>query len=210
MSGGLSADTACTSHVDRSHGHVGPPRKLDNVGGDAQTPTDMAVLQSALTRFVLDPAHHDVLSIVKGARNGLVYGAKIRFPHALVMVTLFGSGSVQQRWKKIITATRQHAVRLAKYVAIYKTSLMILRDLFHEGKQHSVDPFIAGMLGGWYMFGDRTPVNEQVCVQHLRRLSCTVSHDALRRSCHAPRCQKTTRRTGCCPSTIRPTSCLLR
>ena len=46
----------------------------------------------ALTRFVLDPAHHDVLAIVKGARNGLVYGAKIRFPHALVMSLLFRSG----------------------------------------------------------------------------------------------------------------------
>ncbi|SHO78032.1 Uncharacterized protein MSYG_2374 [Malassezia sympodialis ATCC 42132] len=129
----------------------------------------MAALQKALTRFVLDPAHHDVLAIVKGARNGLVYGAKIRFPHALVMVTLFGSGNVQQRWRKIITATRQHAVRLAKYVAIYKTSLMILRDLFHEGKQHSVDPFIAGMLGGWYMFGDRTPVNEQIVLYCVSR-----------------------------------------
>lgn len=28
--------------------------------------------------------YHDALSIVKGFRNGLVYGAKIRFPHALV------------------------------------------------------------------------------------------------------------------------------
>lgn len=170
---------------------------------------DMASLQSALTRFVLDPANHDVLAILKGARNGLVYGAKIRFPHALVMVTLFGSGTVQQRWKKIITATRQHAVRLAKYVAIYKTTLLILRDLFHEGKQHSVDPFIAGMLGGWYMFGDRTPVNEQVCAYHLRRLYFTVCHVAWRRSCREPRCQKTIPKTGSCPSTILPTKCLL-
>lgn len=125
----------------------------------------MSALREALTRFILNPANHDVLAIVKGARNGLVYGAKIRFPHALVMVTLFGSGTVRERWTKILTATRQHATRLAAYVAIYKTALLILRDLFHEGKQASVDPFIAGMLGGWYMFGDRTPVNEQVCVK---------------------------------------------
>ncbi|KAL4400665.1 peroxisomal membrane protein [Malassezia pachydermatis] len=74
------------------------------------------------------------------------------------MVTLFGSGSLRDRWKKIIQATRQHSVRLCTYVAIYKTCLLILRDLFHEGKQSSADPFIAGMLGGWYMFGDRTPI----------------------------------------------------
>lgn len=32
---------------------------------------------------------HDLLAIIKGFRNGLVYGAKIRFPHALVMTFLF-------------------------------------------------------------------------------------------------------------------------
>lgn len=55
------------------------------------------------------PANHDLLSVVKGARNGFVYGVKIReyaskhavsrilieyrshpgFPHALVMTFLF-------------------------------------------------------------------------------------------------------------------------
>lgn len=33
----------------------------------------------------------DILAIVKGFRNGLVYGAKIRLPHALVMTFLFRS-----------------------------------------------------------------------------------------------------------------------
>ena len=33
------------------------------------------------------------LCAVAGARNGLVYGAKVRFPHALVMAILFGRGS---------------------------------------------------------------------------------------------------------------------
>jgi peroxisomal membrane protein 4 len=31
----------------------------------------------------------DFLTILKGFRNGLVYGAKIRLPHALVMTLLF-------------------------------------------------------------------------------------------------------------------------
>lgn len=31
----------------------------------------------------------ELLTIVKGFRNGLVYGAKIRLPHALVMTFLF-------------------------------------------------------------------------------------------------------------------------
>lgn len=34
--------------------------------------------------IALDPTYHDVLSLLKTARNGAVYGSKVRFPHALV------------------------------------------------------------------------------------------------------------------------------
>lgn len=46
----------------------------------------------ALNQLILDPKYHDVLTIVKALRNGIVYGAKVRFPHALVMTVLFKSG----------------------------------------------------------------------------------------------------------------------
>lgn len=42
--------------------------------------------------FITNPAYHDYLAILKGARNGFVYGVKVRFPHALVMSILFGRG----------------------------------------------------------------------------------------------------------------------
>jgi len=41
-------------------------------------------LQASIERIVLNPRFHDALTIVKGMRNGLVYGTKVRFPHALV------------------------------------------------------------------------------------------------------------------------------
>lgn len=47
----------------------------------------------ALQQLVLNPKYHDALTVVKGFRNGVVYGARIRFPHALVMAILFKSGS---------------------------------------------------------------------------------------------------------------------
>ena len=50
--------------------------------------TTMASLQ----RIISNPAYHDYLGILKGARNGFVYGVKIRFPHALIMAILFGRG----------------------------------------------------------------------------------------------------------------------
>jgi peroxisomal membrane protein 4 len=43
-------------------------------------------------KLVTDPAFHDALAILKGARNGFVYGVKVRFPHALIMAILFGRG----------------------------------------------------------------------------------------------------------------------
>jgi hypothetical protein len=47
------------------------------------------VCQAALERIATDPRYHDLLSLVKTARNGAVYGAKVRFPHALVYVMIF-------------------------------------------------------------------------------------------------------------------------
>ncbi|KAI9838694.1 MAG: hypothetical protein M1819_005008 [Sarea resinae] len=50
-------------------------------------------LKDVLNRIILDPNNAEILSVVKAARNGAVYGAKVRFPHALVMVFLFRSAS---------------------------------------------------------------------------------------------------------------------
>jgi peroxisomal membrane protein 4 len=43
----------------------------------------------SLNSLLASGQYHDLLAIVKGCRNGAVYGVKIRFPHALVMTLLF-------------------------------------------------------------------------------------------------------------------------
>jgi peroxisomal membrane protein 4 len=45
-----------------------------------------------LQAIIDNPRYHDYLAILKGARNGFVYGVKVRFPHALIMAILFGRG----------------------------------------------------------------------------------------------------------------------
>jgi peroxisomal membrane protein 4 len=47
---------------------------------------------STIKAILDDPRFHDYVPILKGARNGLVYGVKVRFPHALIMAILFGRG----------------------------------------------------------------------------------------------------------------------
>ena len=52
-----------------------------------QTGQVLMFLKSALEKIILDPRYHDILTLVKGMRNGIVYGTKVRFPHALVYET---------------------------------------------------------------------------------------------------------------------------
>ena len=47
---------------------------------------------STINAILSNPAYHDLFAILKGARNGIVYGVTILFPHALIMSVLFGKG----------------------------------------------------------------------------------------------------------------------
>ncbi|CEG83905.1 Putative Peroxisomal protein [Rhizopus microsporus] len=102
-----------------------------------------------LEQIALDPRFHEALSVLKGFRNGVVYGAKVRFPHALVMTILFKTGSVESKVKGILRATKQHALNLGTFATIYKT-LMIVQRKMNDGKEASLHPFIAGVIGGYY------------------------------------------------------------
>ncbi|GAA5843406.1 hypothetical protein JCM5353_001189 [Sporobolomyces roseus] len=129
----------------------------------------MSGLQATLDQVVRNPAYHDILAILKGARNGLVYGARVRGPHALVMSLIFQSGSLQQRLRYVYKATKQHSLNLAKFVAIYKTALLLQKTLA-GGKQRGLDTFFAGLIGGWCVFGERNAVNEQIVLYVVSRI----------------------------------------
>lgn len=69
------------------------------------------------------------------------------------------------RWQSkanfIYKATKQHALNLARFVAIYKTALLAQKTM-SGGKERASDTFFAGLLSGWFVFGERNAVNEQV------------------------------------------------
>ncbi|OMJ14002.1 Peroxisomal membrane protein 4 [Smittium culicis] len=117
--------------------------------------------------IVRNPRNKDVLSIVKAARNGLVYGAKIRFPHALVMTFLFRSGSLKKKLTSILKATREHSLKLGTYAAIYKTLLVLLRrlDFMSEG----MNTFVSGFVGGYLIFGKNDSINHQLALYLFSR-----------------------------------------
>jgi hypothetical protein len=62
--------------VDHGCAHGNPPRNTLDSGSNA--------IQSRLDTLVANPDLAPLLSLVKGVRNGVVYGSKVRFPHALV------------------------------------------------------------------------------------------------------------------------------
>ncbi|KAF2725073.1 putative peroxisomal membrane protein [Polychaeton citri CBS 116435] len=130
-------------------------------------------LQASLEKLILDPRFHDPLVLVKAIRNGAVYGTKVRFPHALVMIFLFRSGTLREKVKLIFKATRQHATNLAKFAFLYKSSMLILKKL-NGGKEESVHTFIAGLFGGYWTFGhgkaSASSVNQQIVIYVFARV----------------------------------------
>ncbi|KAI0094588.1 peroxisomal membrane protein 4 [Irpex rosettiformis] len=125
-----------------------------------------------VVHILADPAYHDYLAILKGARNGLVYGVKVRFPHALIMAILFGRGDWPSRIRTIFRATKTHALNLAKFVTLYKTLLLIQKKA-NGGKERSWDTFIAGLIGGYVVFGERSAINEQIVLYVCSRVAAS-------------------------------------
>lgn len=88
------------------------------------TPPDR-LTRVALLRIV-------ALRALFGARNGLIYGAKVRAPHSLVMTALWSSDSLRRKLMEILNATASHSMRLATYAFLYKLSFNSLAVLQRE------------------------------------------------------------------------------
>lgn len=150
----------------------------------------MDSIKATLTRILLDPANHDLLAILKGTRNGLVYGAKIRFPHALVMTLLFRSGPLRARLLTVLRATRTHAINLASFVTIYKLMMYLLARgalpflTGKKGGEHGLHAFIAGLVGGYVVFGRDQgkaayAVNQQIVLYVFARVALALAKYAV-------------------------------
>ena len=129
-------------------------------------------LQGELEKIILNPKYHQPLVLVKAIRNGLVYGTKVRLPHALVMIFLFRSGTIREKLLAIFKATKLHAFNLAKFAFLYKSSMLAMRNV--NGKEQSVHPFMAGLFGGYWVFGHGkaafSSVSQQIVIYVFARV----------------------------------------
>lgn len=132
-------------------------------------------LVAKATSYLLDPANKPLLSLIKGVRNGIVYGTKVRFPHALVMTFLFRTGTLEEKLRSVFDATKTHARNLATFVLLFKciSVLLTAKAGAEPGlltaqttikKQPGIDTFIAGAIAGYLVFGrdGNNGVNQQI------------------------------------------------
>ena len=100
-----------------------------------------------------------IKSSLLGLRQGIYYGAKIRFFHALVMTMLFRKGSLKDKIKLIIQLTYEHAKNLGLYVFLYKSTVCLLTKM--RAKKCKSNNFLSGLLCGYIVFGrNQTAVNQ--------------------------------------------------
>ncbi|KAI8899276.1 Tim17/Tim22/Tim23/Pmp24 family-domain-containing protein [Globomyces pollinis-pini] len=130
-----------------------------------------------INQIIASGKYNEYLAILKGFRSGAVYGnvsqlisgAKIRFPHALVMTFLFRRSDFKTMLNFILKVTFQHSRNLAFFVTIYKSLLLIQKKI--KGVEHSFDSFIAGIIGGYFVFGTDNAVNQQIVYYLFSRIT---------------------------------------
>ena len=61
-------------------------------------------------------------------------------------------------------ATKQHSRNLGMFVGIYKGLLVLMRRMRVSGKEESGDAFLAGLVGGYIVFGKDNNINQQVFI----------------------------------------------
>ena len=94
----------------------------------------------------------DLLSIVRGFRNGLIYGIKIRFPHALVMTLLFARNqSMSNMASSVLQKTQQHSLNLGRFVCLYKVLVVFVRRVLQFPHNHFPLIHILGMIHSLYL-----------------------------------------------------------
>jgi len=97
-----------------------------------------------------------LLGAIKGARNGAIYGARVRLAHSIVMSLLFRKDPWRDRLRHIMKMTLEHAATLGAFAFVYKGLLCVMANAFSLKERRPEFSFIAGWVGGFLVWG-RSP-----------------------------------------------------
>lgn len=135
--------------------------------------------------ILTNPAYRPVLEIIRSARNGLVYGGKIRFSHALVISLLYRLGPLRPRMNLVFRATKNHAVVLALFAIIYKLAQKVLLNEQVLGLSNPyLTKFLAGAIGSFFVYSHQFPwfnqgITHQITLYCFLRVLIAVGKIAL-------------------------------
>ena len=149
-------------HVQQSLSHDHPS------GNVASQIMEASNLLSSNFNF---PCEHSncLIAAIRGFRNGLYYGGKVRFAHALVMAILFQSGvSPLQKLKTACKLAWMHGRNLGSFVFVYKIAQCVLQQIFK--RHHPIFSFIAGVIGAYVIWRDKNTINQQIVFYLLSRV----------------------------------------
>lgn len=127
----------------------------------------------------IEEPHSIVVTSIRGLRNGIYYGGKVRAMHSLVMAILFSKKPAKEKIKTIVEFTIEHARNLGMYVFLYKIVVHFLTRL--RSKESKLHNFIAGGISGYTFFGTKTSVNYQLSLYLLSRITVGIIETVLKR-----------------------------
>lgn len=93
------------------------------------------------------------------------------------MIFLFRSGSFRSKCLLVYKATRQHARNLGLFALVYKSCMLFLRHTSPTGKERHYDSFLAGLLGGYTVFGRtiHNSVSQQIVIYVFARVCLALA-----------------------------------
>jgi hypothetical protein len=93
------------------------------------------------------------------------------------MIFLFRSGTLRSKCLLVYKATRQHARNLGLFALVYKSSMLLLRHTSPTGKERHYDSFLAGLMGGYTVFGRtiHNSVSQQIVIYVFARVCLALA-----------------------------------
>jgi hypothetical protein len=93
------------------------------------------------------------------------------------MIFMFRSGSFRSKCLLVLKATRQHARNLGLFALVYKSAMLFLKHTSPNGKERHYDAFLAGLLGGYTVFGRtiHNSVSQQIVIYVFARVCLALA-----------------------------------
>lgn len=116
-----------------------------------------------------------LFTALKGFRNGVVYGTRVRAPHALVLNLVWSKAPYRTIPGKVLQVTKTHALGLGWSAVVFALTRGILQRL--QGTRQIWHDALAGFLIGFLFWGNPSNgVHIQMMMYMIARVICALYH----------------------------------